>query len=117
MIIYTFIGLILEILLAILYINSNIENLSRANKITKASLRKLKIIKSTLFIICSITILVFWVSILNFSVSKIMISIGLLIIDLIIFLVYKRKIKKYILLNKKKKSIKKVHTKREKNRI
>lgn len=116
MIIYTIIGLILEILLAYRYINGNIENLNRADKITKASLKKLKIIKSILFICCSITILAFWVSILNFSKSKLVISIGILVFDLIIFMIYKKKIRKYILQTKKKKALKKGHIKK-KNRI
>lgn len=108
MIIYTFFGLIIEIVLTFLYVNNNIEILNKNNKLTGASLKKLKFIKTILFVFSSITILAFWITILDFSKSKFSASVGLLILDFIILGFYKRKLKVYILRNKnlKKQSVK-----------
>ncbi len=100
MIIYTFFCLIIEIVLTFLYVNNNIEILNKTNKLTGASLKKLKFIKTILFVFSSITILAFWVTILDFSKSKFIASLGLLIFDFIVLGLYKRKLKIYILKNK-----------------
>ncbi|MGL5417048.1 MAG: hypothetical protein ACRDAU_15380 [Clostridium sp.] len=101
MVFATIIGLIVLIGITFLYLNDKLETLKEKNNISKASLKKLNLLKTIIFLLSCAVVIFFWLFVIKDAEKIILISIVLLFIDIIFIIIFRVKYLRYIRKHKK----------------